>query len=436
MKNLLLWNLQKNKLFTLINLSSYFVLLFIYRVGSLRVENGNNPGLRDFGCYVSPGRNLINGNNPYLDSLCSTRYGVLGLMPFGIFDLIIPRQYSVFVIQLLSLIGAQYFVFVISKEFNAKLFKPMAFITLWISAMRENLVVAQATGLFIGLSAYVIKKFIFELNSQKNLQTYLINGLILAFLLDIKPHLFGFLVILILSYSLKNKNRRLLLLLSTLIIWISSHIVIDLYVGRILEIDWLSRLFGLVDISNTSGLPESIAIWPLLSRLTVPNKINSLISYTIIIFILIFMVKKIIQNNNGASLYFAFLAPAFYVYYHHYDMIAIIILTFVVKTRVPSSFTIAILEYSIIPVEFLNLINNILLFIIIISLYFIDFKNKEYFKIKSVIFGTCIYFIVHFANSFLSKFSSEQTLFMTEFILVFLFFSFRLSNTKENAIRN
>lgn len=424
--NELKFNKTKKVFFIIVNIFSHLALLYIYRVGSSRVEGNNPPGLRDFGCYISPGRTLVMGNDPYLDTLCATRYGTLSLFPFGLFDLIVPRQISVFLIQLISLIGIQYFVYIFCKSLDLSLYPAIALVVPWLSSVRENLVVAQATGLFMGLSGFVLKKYVLEKNSNISRANATLCGIILAFLVDIKPHSFGFFVLFIVIYSWNNQKNRSDLLLRFMFTWTVGHILIDLYVGKILEVNWIQRIFGLVSASKTSGLPESIAIWPLLDKFSIQNNSKNLISYFFLLFFLVCIVITAFMKKDMLSIYLIFLAPSFYVYYHHYDMVPIILLTILFYRIIPTYLFIALIEYVILPMQVKNIFNLILLVLLVLMFLVAVPRNNEIRMTQNVMAGTALYIFIQTLNSYMSDLVSLQTLFMTEFIFCFTLFAYHL----------
>ena len=211
---------------------------------------------------------------------------------------------------------------------------------------------------------------------------------------------------------------------------------IDLYVGKLLEVDWIHRIFGLFNVSKTSGLPESIAIWPFLDKFSIQNNSKTFISYLALLSFLIFIVIAVHIKKDSLAIYLVFLAPSFYVYYHHYDMVPLILVTILFHRIIPAYFFIALMEFVILPMQVKNIFNLILLvFLILIFLIAVP-KNSGIRKTQNVIAGTAIYILIQSLNLYISSTISLQTLFMTEFIFCFTLFAYQLMKKQSQLTSN
>ena len=119
-----------------VSIPFYVLLLFIYRVGSSRVDAGNlNPGPRDVGVYINAALDVFSGDNPYQNS--AARFGTFGSLPFIVLAPLSTPQ-VVAVTQILGLIGFQFLIFTLGRIYSLPINWLIPIIPLFASS-RENL---------------------------------------------------------------------------------------------------------------------------------------------------------------------------------------------------------------------------------------------------------------------------------------------------------
>jgi len=218
----------------------YLFLLYIYRVGSQRVDGGNNlPGLRDVGVYINAAVDILTGVNPYQNS--ASRFGTFGPLPFILlspFD----ATLAVAITQMLGMVGFQYFIFTLSRMYFLRTNWLIPVIPLFASS-RENLVTAQVTGILCGLIAIACAILL----KKKTLLNTFLASILFALALDLKPHIFMFFSVVILICL-----GRVIVFFNAVFIMICAHTSIDLLHGEFLEVSWF-RTLGSIESQASSG---------------------------------------------------------------------------------------------------------------------------------------------------------------------------------------
>ncbi len=315
-------NFMLNRIRFGVSLSSMFVsvfaLLFIYRLGSARVDKGTEPGLRDLGTYLNAGSAFFAGDNPYSDPYMRAGPSLLPL--FGTLDLLVPKNILAVVFQLLSLLGPLYLVYVITKV-SVKNHLTIYLAIIWFSTIRENLVNIQITGLLALFFGFGLK--LLEL-AHSRIPRF-IGLYLLALVVDTKPHIFGLLVLALLVY---RGNYKFLMILFSFVAL--NHFLLSLFIGEFLTLSWMSTLFGLYDNKAKGNLGESLMLWPILEYFGVNPIITANVS--LICFALLFsLIFYRIYNKTIAEvsvITMSLIIPTFGFFYHYYDLAIVVAIWF------------------------------------------------------------------------------------------------------------
>lgn len=162
---------------------STFALVFIYRMGSARVDRGTEPGMRDLGTYLRAGSNFLQGVDPYTDP--AMRLGPSLLPFFGVINLVLPEDLLAIIFQLLAILGILFLVNSIT-ELSFRNHLAMYLAICWFSATRENLVNIQITGLLALLAGCGIRL----LKNSRSKVMNLVGCYLFVLASDTKPHIF------------------------------------------------------------------------------------------------------------------------------------------------------------------------------------------------------------------------------------------------------
>jgi hypothetical protein len=299
-------------------LVSVFALLFIYRLGSARVDKGTEPGLRDLGTYLNAGSAFFAADNPYSDPYMRVGPSLLPL--FGTLDLLVSKNILAVVFQLLSLLGPLYLVYVITKV-SVKNHLTIYLAIIWFSAIRENLVNIQITGLLALFFGFGLK--LLEL-AHSRIPRF-IGLYFLALAVDTKPHIFGLLVVALLVY---RRNYKYLMTVFSIVAL--NHSLLSILIGEFLTLSWMATLFGLYDNKAKGNLGESLMLWPILEYFGVNPTITanvSLICFTILFSLLFYRIyNKTIAEVNVITM--SLIIPTFGFFYHYYDLAIVVAIWF------------------------------------------------------------------------------------------------------------
>ena len=130
------------------NLANAFLLLVFFLSVIFLLKRSASDGLTDTGIYLEIGKQVFNGQNPYLEG---ARTGALGTVVLYIVSLGIPKAIFATVFQLINIAGILFFatkilpIKVLTNQFLA-----FSTILIWTSPVRENLVCHQINGLVLG----------------------------------------------------------------------------------------------------------------------------------------------------------------------------------------------------------------------------------------------------------------------------------------------
>ena len=158
------------------------------------------------------------------------------------------------------------------------------------------------------------------------------------------------------------RERNISTLFSTMTFVILGHLLTSLYTREFLTLEWLKTLTGLQNKAANAQLPESIAIWPILTGSGLsPHTatfISALLIITLSLLLLIISIRRPRIDNRMTSL----LVPSLGFFFHFYDLaptIVFIIFAYVVKNR--QDIISLIIGIFIIPENFTDTTSLILL---------------------------------------------------------------------------
>jgi hypothetical protein len=340
-------------------LTTTFALLFYYREGGVKDANIPNPGPRDVGVYIAAGNAILRGLNPY--ELVGNRFGAVGAVPFGVIDFFVPENLTTVIFQILNIVGVIFFIRTV-VQVKVKYGKEITyFLVILFSATREMLVTNQITGILMGVFAlwYTQQLRFLSTKSAKNLA---IVALAAIFLVDLKPHLFG--MILLFSF-IKNKNLKVIF--TTVGAWAILHLFVDFTQQRILELDWLNILLDLQAQAKDGELPDAVSFWPLVSYLTSFDHLPTLVLMAPMLLGLIALTFYSTRCDFHDLLPWLFLLPASSIYFHYYDLVPALIFMVASQLKKSSDYFLFAIGFLVIPQEITNSRNFVFILAALIS---------------------------------------------------------------------
>jgi hypothetical protein len=395
--------LKKSELIILIGLLAFSIiyLLLYYRMGGIKDSGIESPTLRDVGVYLDTGRQVLARQNPY-SGVFSQDGTVARSWPFGptVLTLLtgwIPIKLLTSIFQLLNILGIFSFAYLISNKVKIQQIILIFILIVWSSPTREMLVTNQITGIVMGLIAtpiIIFKLKRFQVNS-------VLRNLLLAFpmsiAIDLKPHIaLGLLVVLV---YFEKMLRVFLIAIGELLIF---HILINVYHGKILEIDWFLFVNNLNVLGAKNQLGDSVSYWPLLHHYFAYNFDNRVVSYPLIAalgILFLFLIKK---GYYISALSIITFLPSLTFYFHFYDAIPLVTILFsvVVRDRI-NPLNLGVIGFLIIPSQ-ITVIKNLFLVFGILSL--LIYLKRDHEKIvKLTILGVLTLSAIHLARNMISS---------------------------------
>lgn len=386
--------IEKPRLFLLIRIALIFVsctiAVFFYRLGSDRVDKGMTPGLRDLGTYLSAGKRLLNGDNPYVDPQVRTGSGILAIL--GVLNRFLEDNQLAWLVQIFVPVGIMVLAYSVLK-FNISTSWPVLLCLPWLSSLRENLVNIQITGLL----SFFVGTGILLLNSRscfsQNVGTFLV-----AIGIEGKPHLLALFAV-IFIYQKRGSGYVLRVIAGLIIIQLSM----SLYVGENVTLSWVRTLLGLVEKKQQGNLGESIAIWPILERLGLSPRISTFLSI-LLLFLLMNWLLIAIYKGRVIREEFALLLPAFGIFFHYYDLaIVIALLTTRICLANLGVQILATLMIFTIPENFFNLTSFTLLIMVSALMLGVKSEAKLPQRIKTSFLSLSLWFAYANVVKYLSR---------------------------------
>lgn len=378
-------NFAKRVLTALIVVSVLYLVIFYNDAGKMR----------DAGVYIDSGFAVFKGENPYE---CCSRWGSFGPVPFSAVMSIIPLAIRAAVVRILSLVGI--YIFFRAVFPNKKSIEPLLIylIIIWTSPVRELLVTNQMTGIAIGLLGVGIK--LSDKLNFGNLVTFrkILAVIPFAMALDMKPHIT---VVFFISWAIFAK--RMEIFLSTALVMITTHAIINLSQMRILELDWISRIGRLNSLASENSLGDTLAFWPILNNyINAPDFFHTLsMILTFTLTAICFCLAK--KQQKDVAILVSFFVPATSIYYHFYDAVPLTVIVIILIVRMKNTFISGlVLSFFLVPLIFDSVRNQALIFstgILIVVWVRERVSQRSYLQLLGRLFsGFTLAAIIHVLN--------------------------------------
>jgi len=403
----------------------------LYLYGFARTLNqsatiSDNYSIKDFGYWITAARHLNSFENPYTE-VPLFKSGVFSSSILYLFRLMAWTDSLFFTaMQLLNILGLIIFLFICARINRTN--TVVVLLLLSFSSTREILVNGQITGVLLGVfsALYLLMKYLEDTKKYMKKSAYsilsVISGACCFFLLDIKPNVFLFPVLVLLT---KIPSRSTVM--AGIFLWVSHQILFSIAVGEFLFSSWLKNLSSVVVYTENPNLYGSLGIWQIINHFY-SNQL--LIQYLpiIVFFILGFLsIRAAIIKPLDVALFLAFTTNYFYSYFHFYSFFPI--LTFILL-RVLSNNSPFIAGFLVSTMEFSFIIStqNAVLSVAALTLICIFYKFN--FNMYLFIFGwissiALRYGLIHYYldNLYLAK----------SIIVLIPFFLFLISIRKQKS---
>jgi hypothetical protein len=420
---------------TLIVLSSTF-LLYQYREGGLKDAGLTDTSIRDVGGYISTGKRIIDQVNPYIpdgELWGGARWGTFGTIPVALIAELIPRFLQVVVFQMLGLLGLYLFLATVFRRIPKVYVYSIFLLLIWSSSYREMLATNQIIGMVLGLIAMGINALFLYEGNKRHLIKFL-GTLSFVIALDLKPHISGLLIV-----GLYLFFRRGLDFIWLVTLYVFTHATVNVYLGRIVEIDWIEKVGTLSDRANRNELGDSVTFWPIIRKYIDIEGSFGVVSKATLLLLVLLTFWLAYKKNWGSFFFLSFFAPAFSIYFHYYDAVPFIaLILWAVLTRQQSILSFVVLDLLIISKEATSL-KNIVLVVSISFLVAIFSTSANSIRIRNLIFsviGFGTWQLIYYANSNLNFNQYElQSLVVTE-VLVLAALYFIASSRESNKLQN
>ena len=391
-------------------------LVFIYRMGSARVDRGTEPGMRDLGTYLRAGSNFLQGLDPYSDP--AMRLGPSLLPFFGIIDFVVPKGALAIAFQILAMLGLLFLVNSLT-ELSYRDNLPIYLAICWFSATRENLVNIQITGLLSLLAGCGIRL----VKNSKSKIVESVGCFMLVLALDTKPHIFVLMTIIFLVIEKKVK-----LIWSIFGLLVFNHSILSLINGNFLSLSWLRTLLGLYDAKSQAELGESLVIWPLLERLGIDPKITSFLSIALFLILIFYFLTNMHSAEYRPVNYYlmALTLPSIGIFFHYYDLaIAISIFFAYVISSNRLKVALVTLPFALVPSGVENLRNTAVISVIVILLKVFQEQFSEV-DLRTIVGSLAPYLIYSLILNYLEEVDLKQQFQVTFAALSLIIISFTL----------
>jgi hypothetical protein len=147
--------------------------------------------------------------------------------------------------------------------------------------------------------------------------------------------------------------------------YLITHGAVDVYLGRVTEIDWLKIINELNDNANRNALGDSVTFWPVVRRLVDIDDGFGLISKITLLILILLTFTLAYKRKWQLFIFLSFFAPSFSIYFHYYDAVPFLILViWAILSRPKSVFSFIVLDFLLISKEFLSPRNMLLVLVI------------------------------------------------------------------------
>jgi hypothetical protein len=420
---------------TLIVLSSTF-LLYQYREGGLKDAGLTDTSIRDVGGYISTGTRIIDQVNPYIpdgELWGGARWGTFGTIPVALIADLIPRFLQVVVFQTLGLLGLYLFLATVFRRIPKVYVYSIFLLLIWSSSYREMLATNQIIGMVLGLIALGINALFLYEGNKSHLIRFL-GTLSFVIALDLKPHISGLLIV-----GLYLFFRRGFDFIWLVTLYVVTHAAVNVYLGRIVELDWIEKVGTLSDRANRNELGDSVTFWPVIRKYINIEGSFGVVSKATLLLLVLLTFWLAYKKYWGSFFFLSFFAPAFSIYFHYYDAVPFIALIFwAILSRRQSILSFAVLDLLVISKEAASL-KNIVLVVCISSLVATFSTSSNSTRLRNMVFsviGFGIWQSIYHVNSRLNLDQYElQSLVVTE-VLVLAALYFITSSRGSNKLQN
>jgi hypothetical protein len=420
---------------TLIVLSSTF-LLYQYREGGLKDAGLTDTSIRDVGGYISTGKRIIDQVNPYIpdgELWGGARWGTFGTIPVALVAELIPRFLQVVVFQTLGLLGLYLFLATVFRKIPKVYVYSIFLLLIWSSSYREMLATNQIIGMVLGLIALGMKALFLYEGNKRHLIKFL-GTLSFVIALDLKPHISGLLIV-----GLYLFFRRGLDFIWLVTLYVVTHAAVNVYLGRIVELDWIEKVGTLSDRANRNELGDSVTFWPVIRKYINIEGSFGVVSKATLLLLVLLTFWLAYKKYWGSFFFLSFFAPAFSIYFHYYDAVPFVALMFwAILSRRQSILSFAVLDLLVISKE-ANSLKNIVLVVCISSLIATFSTSSNSTRLRNMVFsviGFGIWQSIYHVNSRLNLDQYElQSLVVTE-VLVLAALYFIISSRGSNKLQN
>jgi len=389
----------------LIILSSTF-LLYQYREGGIKDAGFVNTSIRDVGGYITTGLRIMDKVNPYIPDGTiwgGARWGTFGTVPVAMISELIPRALQVVFFQIIGLLGLYLFIRTIFRNISNLQINAIYLLLIWSSSYREMLTTNQIIGMVLGLIALGVRFLFLEQNKRVPLIQQILGTLCFVIALDLKPHISGLLIVGLYIYF--RKGIDFLKLVGAYLI---THAAVDIYIGKVVELDWLNILSGLSDRANRNELGDSVTFWPVIRRFVNIDSSFGLVSKVTLLALVILTFTVAYKRNWQLFIFLSFFVPSFTIYFHYYDAVPFFSLVFwVILSRPKSIFSFMVLDILLISKESSS-IRNILLVIVassMVAIFSTTINSKRKRNLVFAVIGFVLWQAIQIANS---KSNSDQ----------------------------
>ena len=419
----------------LIVLSSAF-LLYQYREGGIKDAGLTDTSIRDVGGYITTGKRIIDQVNPYIpdgELWGGARWGTFGTIPVALISELIPRFLQVVFFQTLGLLGLYLFLATIFRKIPKVYIYSIFLLLIWSSSYREMLATNQIIGMVLGLVALGINALFLYEGNKRNLIKFL-GTLSFVIALDLKPHISGLMIV-----GLYLFFRRGLDFVWLVTLYVVTHAAVNVYLGRIAELDWIEKVGTLSDRANKNELGDSVTFWPVIRKYIDLEGSFGIVSKLTLLLLVLLTFWLAYRRYWGSFVFLSFFAPAFSIYFHYYDAVPFVALIFwAILSRQKSILTFVVLDLLIISKEASSLKNMVLVICIsfMVAIFSTSSSSTRTRNIVFAVIGFGTWQLVYYANSKLNLNQYElQSLVVTEvLVLAAIFFiqSSRGSDKLEN----
>lgn len=395
--------------FVLTVLSSLIIYIYGLKANSdLTQFNNTNYGLKDYGYWVRAAQNLTQLKNPYEEDPLF-KSGIFSSTILYFFKFILISNFNFFIfMQLLNIVGLVIFLLTFKYLNTDNTILP--FLLLTFSSTREIFVNGQVTGLLLGLFStfYILIKYINNHETMlKKYNYYLLNtlaGIIFVFLLDIKPNLFLF-PILVVSIIIPCR----LTVFIGIFAWLLHQAYYSLLIGNLLLISWYRNLLSVVGYKENPNLYGSLGIWQFFNQIQFNQYLLQILPLLTFMFCGYLSLKIAKKRSMSAALFLAFSTNYFYTYFHFYSFLPILAIMvywiFLSKSTFFAGLLISSMEFSF-NVNYLNSLLSIALLTLVLILYKFPKKMDSHFFVSGwityMVIREGLFFFIP-ANPYLTK---------------------------------